>query len=48
MYGNEPPDIKRALARDPDYHPAIVWLDAAKDRIRWLSRSLAAAQDGAQ
>lgn len=36
-------DITRALAKDPDYHPPIVWMQAVKDRIRWLSRSLVAA-----
>lgn len=40
MHGDGPLDLKRALAKDPSYHPAIVWLTAAKDRIRWLSRAL--------
>jgi hypothetical protein len=43
MHGNEPLDLKRALARDPEYHSAIVWLTAAKDRIRWLSRTVVKA-----
>lgn len=35
-------DIARVLADEPDYHPPIVWMTAVKDRIRWLSRQLAA------
>jgi hypothetical protein len=41
--GNEPLNIERVLARDPDYFPAIGLLTAGKDRIRWLSRKLTAA-----
>lgn len=37
-------DIGRVLANEPDYHPPIVWMTAVKDRIRWLSRQLAAAR----
>lgn len=40
MNADQPLDIERVLARDPDYHPPIVWLSAAKERIRWLSRAL--------
>jgi hypothetical protein len=40
MNADQPMDIARMLARDPDYHPPIVWLTAAKERIRWLSRAL--------
>lgn len=35
-------DIARVLANEPEYHPPIVWMTAVKDRIRWLSRQLAA------
>jgi hypothetical protein len=41
MNADQKLDIARVLARDPDYHPPIVWLTAAKERIRWLSRALA-------
>ena len=37
-------DIARALVNEPGYHPPIVWMTAVKDRIRWLSRQLAAAR----
>jgi hypothetical protein len=40
MHGNEPLNIEKLLSKDPDYHPSIAWLTAAKDRIRWLSRKL--------
>lgn len=40
MNGDRPMDINRILARDPEYHAPIVWLTAAKERIRWLSRAL--------
>jgi hypothetical protein len=40
MNADQPLDIARVLARDPGYHPPIVWLTAAKERIRWLSRAL--------
>lgn len=43
MNADQPMDIARMLARDPAYHPPIVWLTAAKERIRWLSRALLAA-----
>jgi hypothetical protein len=40
LNADQPLDIKRTLARDPEYHPPIAWLTAAKERIRWLSRAL--------
>jgi hypothetical protein len=40
MNADRPMDIARVLANDPDYHAPIVWLTAAKERIRWLSRAL--------
>jgi hypothetical protein len=40
MNYDRPLDIARTLAGDPDYHSAICWMTAVKDRIRWLSRSL--------
>lgn len=40
MNADQPTNIERLLARDPDYHSPIVWLTAAKERIRWLSRAL--------
>lgn len=40
LHGNEPLNINALLRKTPGYHSAIVWLTAAKDRIRWLSRSL--------
>jgi hypothetical protein len=43
MHGNTPLDINRVIAKDPKYHAPIVWLTAAKDRIRWLSRTLVKA-----
>ena len=43
MHGNEPLNIEALMRGDKDYHPAIAWLTAAKDRIRWLSRKLTAA-----
>jgi acyl carrier protein len=36
-------DIQAALQRKPGYHPPIAWMEAVKDRIRWLSRALARA-----
>lgn len=42
--GNEPLDIKRVMANDPNYFPAIGLLTAGKERIRWLSRKLTAAE----
>jgi hypothetical protein len=47
MNADRPMDIARVLAKDPDYHPPIVWLTAAKERIRWLSRALVRAQEAA-
>lgn len=43
MNADQPLDIDRMMPRDPSYHPPIVWLTAAKDRIRWLSRALEGA-----
>ncbi|WP_315807818.1 hypothetical protein [Pseudomonas sp. C9-3] len=40
MGGNEPLNIERLLAKDPTYHSPIALLTAAKERIRWLSRTL--------
>lgn len=40
LHGNEPLNLNALLRKTPGYHSAIVWLTAAKDRIRWLSRSL--------
>ena len=40
LHGNEPLNINALLRKTPGYHSAVVWLTAAKDRIRWLSRSL--------
>ena len=40
LHGNEPLNINALLRKTPGYHSAIVWLTAAKDRVRWLSRSL--------
>jgi hypothetical protein len=47
MNADQPMDMARMLAKDPDYHPPIVWLTAAKERIRWLSRALVRAQEAA-
>lgn len=47
MNADQPMDIARILARDPNYHPPIAWLTAAKERIRWLSRALVKAQGAA-
>lgn len=44
MGGNEPLDIEHLMANDPEYIPAIGLLTAGKDRIRWLSRKLTAAE----
>lgn len=41
MHGNEMPDFQRVLAGTAKM--PIVYLTAAKDRIRWLSRALAGA-----
>jgi len=41
MHGNEMPDFQRVLAGTAKM--PIVYLTAAKDRIRWLSRAMAAA-----
>ncbi|WP_110949197.1 hypothetical protein [Pseudomonas bohemica] len=43
MNYDAPFDVAKVMAQDPDYHPPIVWMTAVKDRIRWLSRKLAAA-----
>ncbi len=43
LNGDSKLDINRVVAKDPDYHAPIVWLTAAKERIRWLSRALAKA-----
>lgn len=40
MHGNEATNLVRLMSRDPTYFTSIVWLTAAKDRIRWLSRAL--------
>lgn len=40
MGGTEPLNIERLLAKDPTYHSPIALLTAAKERIRWLSRTL--------
>lgn len=48
LNADQPMNIERILARDPEYHPPIVWLTAAKERIRWLSRALVKAQAAAQ
>lgn len=40
MGGNEPLNIERLLAKDPTYHSPVALLTAAKERIRWLSRTL--------
>jgi hypothetical protein len=42
--GNEPLNIERVMSKDPNYFPAIGLLTAGKDRIRWLSRKLTAAE----
>lgn len=36
-------DLDAVIARKPGYHPPIAWMEAVKDRIRWLSRKLEAA-----
>lgn len=46
MGANEPLDIRRMMAEDPDYHAPMALLTAAKDRIRWLSRALDQALEG--
>ncbi|MGO2711558.1 hypothetical protein [Pseudomonas helleri] len=40
LHGNEPLNINALLRKTPGYHSAAVWLNAGKDRIRWLSRAL--------
>lgn len=40
MNYDQPMNIKRVMARDPDYHTPIAWMTGVKDRIRWLSRAL--------
>ncbi|MHD0644202.1 hypothetical protein ACYPKM_01030 [Pseudomonas aeruginosa] len=40
MGANEPLDVRRMMAEDPDYYAPMALLTAAKDRIRWLSRAL--------
>ncbi|WP_433738962.1 hypothetical protein [Pseudomonas putida] len=40
LHGNEPLNVNAILRKTPGYHSSIVWLTAAKDRIRWLSRAL--------
>lgn len=37
-------DINAIMTGKPGYHPPISWATAAKERIRWLSRALVAAQ----
>jgi hypothetical protein len=44
LNADQPMNIERILARDPNYHAPIAWLTAAKDRIRWLSRALVRAE----
>lgn len=48
MNGDKPLDIERSLAHDPEYHPPIAWRTAARERIRWLSRSLVKADVNAK
>jgi hypothetical protein len=48
MNADQPLNIERTLARDPEYHPPIDWLTAAKERIRWLSRALVKADVNAK
>jgi bacterioferritin-associated ferredoxin len=40
LHGNEPLNINAVVRKTPGYHPAVIWLTAGKDRIRWLSRAL--------
>jgi hypothetical protein len=42
-YDVEPP-IEDIIAQKPGVHRRIIWASAAKERIRWLSRSLEKAQ----
>jgi hypothetical protein len=48
MNGDQKMDMRRLLGGDPGYHPPIVWLTAAKERIRWLSRALVKAAADSQ
>jgi len=44
MNYDRPLDISAILSKQPGYHPPIAWMTAVKDRIRWLSRSLASKE----
>ena len=48
LHGNEPLNINALLRKTPGYHSAVVWLNAGKDRIRWLSRALEESKDREQ
>lgn len=48
MNADQPMDIKRLLAKDPDYYTPNTWLTGAKERIRWLSRALVSRTEEVQ
>jgi len=37
---DQPLNMRKLLADEEGYHTPIVWMQAVKDRIRWLSRAL--------
>lgn len=44
MNGDGPIDLRKMQDPNADYYPPIAWLTAGKERIRWLSRKLVAAE----